>query len=280
MTNPTIPPLPFNGKKSDKARRETITDSINQYVKHCEINGLKPVFVDVHAGSGYVSHLIKAKHPDSLVIANDFDHNKTLRYAHAHETERLRQTLKAYYPRKTIPSVRDVSLITSLLSSHVKQYGYLDILTLSRWLVKAPLYTLKLDGLLYNIDIVRVPARPVKFEVAHHYFDNINVIHEDASDYNHFIQHVSQQFNLNITETFWFFDPPYVKTNCSDYTGEGELFDANHSIHNFETVRTLNTFAYFNSSCFASKLDLKDLNIKHFTTRAGYGFTRDFIAQR
>ena len=294
------PGLAFQGMKNDRQRRESIVAVIGQFVGMCSATHKIPVFVDAHAGSGYISHNLHNLFPSLVIIANDYDDNKGTRYFHVELTERIRQEIVQHFPDNIEhPTADQIQELYEILNAHASRGEYLDLLTFSRWFNRDIFgrITAKLEGInrIHPIHRTLPTARIL------HYFDGFHLLPEDlkdASNYAQFIQSVKdyatehksellQQLPTPPNESqpfefFYFFDPPYCSTNCADYHSQ-TMAGIDTTRTNWETItETLEAFGYFNSETICETLtqNVPNLHTEHFATRAGYGYTRDFFAYR
>ena len=301
------PGLSFQGMKNDTQRRESITAVVGQFVGMCSATHRIPVFVDAHAGSGYISHNLHHFFPSLVIIANDYDDNKGTRYHHAEITEQIRQEIVHHFPDNIEhPTTEQIQQLREILNTHASNGEFLDLLTFSRWFNRDIFgrITDTLDG----INRIHPIHRKLPTARILHYFDGFHLLPEDlkdASNYAQFIQSVKDYAIAHKTELlqqlrgaqlrlptppnesqpfafFFFFDPPYCSTNCADYHSQ-TMAGINTTRTNWETITgTLDAFGYFNSETISEELthDIPNLQIEHFATRAGYGHTRDFFAYR
>lgn len=283
------PGLSFQGMKNDTQRRESIAAVVGQFVGFCSASHHVPVFVDVHAGSGYVSHNLHRLFPSLLIIANDFDDNKGTRYQQAQRTESIRQEIAQHFPtNEEHPTPQQVEELRTILNNHSANGEFLDLLTFSRWFVRDIFG--RLTPNLDNINRIHPIRRNLPTARLLHYFDGFQILPEhlkDARDYAPFIVAVkeyAEQFR-NSSDPFaffFFFDPPYCSTNCADYRSD-TMAGIEITRNNWQTItNNLDAFGYFNSETIAEELthDTQNIQIQHFATRAGYGYTRDFFAYR
>lgn len=305
------PGLSFQGMKNDTQRRESIAAVVGQFVGFCSASHRVPVFVDVHAGSGYVSHNLRRLFPSLLIIANDFDDNKGTRYKLAQHTESIRQEIAQHFPtNEEHPTPQQVEELRTILNKHSANGEFLDLLTFSRWFVRDIFGRLTSD--LDNINRIHPIRRNLPTARILHYFDGFHILPEhlkDARDYASFIESVKEYVEQNKTQLlqqlpersvapaeqhrnsfafFFFFDPPYCSTNCADYRSD-TMAGIESTRNNWHTITdNLDAFGYFNSETIAEELigtpdeahSTQNIQVQHFATRAGYGYTRDFFAYR
>lgn len=295
------PGLAFQGMKNDTQRRESIAAVVGQFVGFCSASHRVPVFVDVHAGSGYVSHNLRRLFPSLLIIANDFDDNKGTRYQQAQRTEAIRQEIAQHFPtNEEHPTPEQIEELRTILNNHSANGEFLDLLTFSRWFVRDVFGRLTPD--LDNINRIHPIRRNLPTARLLHYFDGFQILPEhlkDARDYAPFIETVKQYTEQQRTQLlqqlpeqhrntsdpfafFFFFDPPYCSTNCADYRSD-TMAGIESTRNNWQTITdNLDAFGYFNSETIAEELtqNTQNIQVQHFATRAGYGYTRDFFAYR
>lgn len=302
--------------KNDTQRRESISAVVGQFVGFCSASHRVPVFVDVHAGSGYVSHNLRRLFPSLLIIANDFDDNKGTRYKQAQHTESIRQEIAQHFPtNEENPTPQQIEELRTILNKHSANGEFLDLLTFSRWFVRDIFGRLTSD--LDNINRIHPIRRNLPTARILHYFDGFQILPEhlkDARDYASFIEAVKNYAEQNKTQLlqqlpersvapaeahrnklcrvsagtsdpfafFFFFDPPYCSTNCADYRSD-TMAGIESTRNNWRTITdNLDAFGYFNSETIAEELthNTQNIQVQHFATRAGYGYTRDFFAYR
>lgn len=297
----TSPGLAFQGMKNDTQRREAIAAVVGQFVGFCSASHRVPVFVDVHAGSGYVSHNLHHLFSSLVVIANDFDDNKGTRYKQAEQTERIRQEIAEHFPHnEEHPTPEQIQELRDILNKHAAAGEFLDLLTFSRWFVRDIFG--RLNNRLDNIQRIHPIRRNLPTARLLHYFDGFHLLPEhlkDARDYAPFIEAVKEYATANRSQLlqqlpeqqrntsdpfafFFFYDPPYCSTNCADYHSD-TMAGIENTRNNWQTItNSADAFGYFNSETIAEELTrtTQDLEVRHFATRAGYGYTRDFFAYR
>ena len=196
------PGLAFQGMKNDTQRRESIAAIVGQFVGFCSASHRVPVFVDVHAGSGYVSHNLRRLFPSLLIIANDFDDNNGTRYKQAQQTEAIRQEIAEHFPTNVEhPTPEQIEELRTILNNHSAKGEFLDLLTFSRWFVRDIFGRLTPE--LDNINRIHPLRRKLPTARILHYFDGFQLLPEDlkdARDYAPFIETVKQYAEQHRTQ--------------------------------------------------------------------------------
>lgn len=298
-----VPGLAFQGMKHDRSRRTSIVAVIGQFVGSCLAHHQLPVFVDVHAGSGYVSHNLRNLYPELVIITNDFDDNRGTRYKNSPNTEALRQRiLSQFHGHVDHPTTEQIQQLHDMLSDELARNEYLDVLTFSRWLVPGVFSRLNSD--MSNIGHIKPSKRKIPVARLLNYFEGCHVLPQrmkDASDYLTFPHIVEEYATIHRDELlqqipekqretlkaspfrfFYFLDPPYCSTNCRDYNSE-TMAGIEATTNNWKAItENIQDFAYFNSETVREQLtrDVENIKVLKFATKAGYGFTRDFMAYR
>ena len=162
-------PLPFQGQK-----RRFVKQFI-EVIKKQPAN----IYVDLFGGSGLLSHVTKATHPEARVIFNDYD-NFSERLANIPKTNALlsdlREMNKGINPDAKLSDVQRGRVLERLK----QEAGYVDYITLSSSLLFAMQYAKSLeelskatfynkvkmsdynaDGYLLGVDIVKDDYRNV-----------------------------------------------------------------------------------------------------------------------
>lgn len=169
------------------------------------------VFVDVFGGSGLLSRLCKDLHPSSRVIYNDYD-DYSRRLYNIEQTEILRKRLfegVQGIPRRA--RIHDTTQILSLLDDHLREYSYIDYITLSSWLLFSNNYAYSIvefskAGLYNCIPRAALPSR----ESCTRYLSGLEIIREDWRDV---LERYRDEENV-----LFLVDPPYLSTVCTGYS--------------------------------------------------------------
>ena len=214
----TKPPLSFIGNKH--VFRQEYIDILKE--KYDETY----TFVDLFGGSGILSYYTKKTFPNATVIYNDYD-NYMKRLENAEHTFEILEEIRAYVDKYKIPKLKTMSArkqgCISILEKHLKEDEYVDLLTISAYILYSGFAFQKLEDFkkqtLYN----RMPKQFKQLDVIPEYVDVLNSCVITSVDYK-----VLYEKYKNVDKVCFIIDPPYLSTNVQMYTGEWsqkEYFD-------------------------------------------------------
>lgn len=220
-------PLPFVGQKRLFAK---------EFIKVLEAYPPDTVFVDLFGGSGLLSHLTKAHHPQATVVYNDYD-NYRRRLSHIPITNRLLADLRiilADSPRGQRVSAQPRAQILARLEREEQEVGYVDYITLSGSLLFSSKYKTSLEELkkesLYN------RIRHSDYPEASDYLQGLEVVCKDYKE-------LFEQYK-DTPGVVFLVDPPYLSTEVGTYTMSWRLADYLDVL----TILQGHSFVYFTSN--------------------------------
>lgn len=219
-------PLPFAGQKRMFAR---------QYIKVLEQYPDNAVFVDLFGGSGLLSHIAKCQKPQATVIYNDYD-NYRQRLDNIPRTNRLLSDLRDIVgdmPKHSCINGVKRDLIFARLEQEEREYGYIDLITISSSLMFSTNYKLSVPDmkkeLLYN------NIRKADYPPSTDYLDGITI---ESADYKEIFAQYKDTPNV-----VFLVDPPYLNTDVSTYNMSWQLSDYLDVL----TILAGHRFIYFTS---------------------------------
>lgn len=195
-------PLPFVGQKRN---------FVKALIPIIERQPDDTIFVDLFGGSGLLSNLVKELKPNARVIYNDFD-NYAERLAHIDETEKLRQLIAEKL--KDIPESAKLSEelkldICSIVEDFEKQKGFVDLITLGRWV-------------LFSCRVAN-GVKPLREMIGETFYNRVVSHPYSAEGYLQGVERVSKDFRELIDEfkdnpkALFICDPPYMLTDKAHY---------------------------------------------------------------
>ena len=220
-------PLPFVGQKRMFAR---------EFIKVLEQYPEDTVFVDLFGGSGLLSHIAKCQKPGATVVYNDFD-NYRQRLENIPRTNALladlRKLAEGIERHKVIKGITR-ERIFERLEQEMKEYGYIDFITVSSSLMFSMKYKMSIDEMkkeaLYN------NIRTTDYPQCPDYLDGLTVV---SCDYKELFQRYK-----DIPNVVFLVDPPYLSTEVGTYSMYWKLSDY------LDVLTILNgyQFVYFTSN--------------------------------
>lgn len=220
-------PLPFVGQKRMFAR---------EFIKVLEQYPEETVFVDLFGGSGLLSHIAKCQKPGATVVYNDFD-NYRQRLENIPRTNALladlRKLAEGIERHKVIKGAAR-ERIFGCLEKELKEYGYIDFITVSSSLMFSMKYKMSIDEMkkeaLYN------NIRTSDYPQCPDYLDGLTVV---SCDYKELFQQYKDCPNV-----VFLVDPPYLSTEVGTYSMYWKLSDY------LDVLTILNgyQFVYFTSN--------------------------------
>lgn len=220
-------PLPFVGQKRMFAR---------EFIKVLEQYPEDTVFVDLFGGSGLLSHIAKCQKPGATVVYNDFD-NYRQRLENIPRTNALladlRKLAEGIERHKVIKGITR-ERIFERLEQELKEYGYIDFITVSSSLMFSMKYKMSIDEMgkeaLYN------NIRTTDYPQCPDYLDGLTVV---SCDYKELFQRYK-----DIPNVVFLVDPPYLSTEVGTYSMYWKLSDY------LDVLTILNgyQFVYFTSN--------------------------------
>lgn len=220
-------PLPFVGQKRMFAR---------EFIKVLEQYPEDTVFVDLFGGSGLLSHIAKCQKPGATVVYNDFD-NYRQRLENIPRTNALladlRKLAEGIERHKVIKGITR-ERIFERLEQEMKEYGYIDFITVSSSLMFSMKYKMSIDEMkkeaLYN------NIRTSDYPQCPDYLEGLTVV---SCDYKELFQRYK-----NCPNVVFLVDPPYLSTEVGTYSMYWKLSDY------LDVLTILNgyPFVYFTSN--------------------------------
>lgn len=220
-------PLPFVGQKRMFAR---------EFIKVLEQYPEDTVFVDLFGGSGLLSHIAKCQKPGATVVYNDFD-NYRQRLENIPRTNLLladlRKLAEGIERHKVIKGITR-ERIFERLEQEMKEYGYIDFITVSSSLMFSMKYKMSIDEMkkeaLYN------NIRTSDYPQCPDYLEGLTVV---SCDYKELFQRYK-----NCPNVVFLVDPPYLSTEVGTYSMYWKLSDY------LDVLTILNgyPFVYFTSN--------------------------------
>lgn len=196
-------PLPFQGQK----RR-----FVRQFIEVISKQPAK-LYVDLFGGSGLLSHVAKATHPQSRVIYNDFDDFST-RIANIGKTNAILADLRELNKGIKPDAKLNDSQRERILKRIGQESGYVDYITLSSSLLFAMQYVKSYQELSKSTFYNKVKMTDYN---ADGYLDGVEIVKDDYRViYNQFKDQPGVVFLI---------DPPYLSTDCSSYENYWRLKD-------------------------------------------------------
>lgn len=249
----TKAPLPFQWNKRN---------FIKQFVQVLKDSGLDLeywTFVDLFWGSGLLSHTIKRRYPHARVIYNDFD-NYRERIAHMAETEELRKELYETFTsgRDVKAKIEEKSDIIEAVKRHKAKYGYIDMDTVSNWLLFSGNSAKSIEELERQQGYNCVPKNPIL--PASDYLEGLEIV---SKDYQELIKE-----NEGKSQTLYLFDPPYLNTDNWRYS----IKDSRNLKDYLDIVKHLNgkKFIFFTSEKSSMREFIEWGNEQGFLNIKGY----------
>ncbi len=196
-------PLPFQGQK--RGFLKLFSSSLKNFPSDA-------IYVDLFGGSGLLSRSVKDIYPNATVIYNDFD-GFSNRLSHIKNTNELlliiRQILVNTPRNFKIPSF-DKDKVIKAIKAHNKQYGYVDIITISASILFSGKYITSINELekqtLYN----RVRKSDIPLAIG--FLEGLKVVTKDYKElFNCF------KNNPNVV---FLVDPPYLSTDTKSYSSD------------------------------------------------------------
>ena len=219
-------PLPFQGQK-----RYFLKIFNRELEKLCG-DGEGWTIIDVFGGSGLLAHNAKYTCRKARVIFNDYD-NYTERLLNINKTDQLRQWLWGIIGNKDKNSQLTTETKKQVLN-YIKNYEYIDYITLSCYLLFSGNYAHSIDALelhqLYN----RVSKCPLN---ADGYLSGVETIHKS------FTEILSDDFKGKV---LYLLDPPYINTMQGYNRDKNCYFGLLSQLELFELMKP--PFFYFTSN--------------------------------
>lgn len=207
-----------------------------EFIKVLEQYPEETVFVDLFGGSGLLSHIAKCQKPEATVVYNDFD-NYRQRLENIPRTNillaDLRKLAEGIERHKVIKGAAR-ERIFGRLEQELKEYGYIDFITVSSSLMFSMKYKMSIDEMkkeaLYN------NIRTSDYPQCPDYLEGLTVV---SCDY----KELFQQYK-NCPNVVFLVDPPYLSTEVGTYSMYWKLSDY------LDVLTILNgyQFVYFTSN--------------------------------
>lgn len=207
-----------------------------EFIKVLEQYPEETVFVDLFGGSGLLSHIAKCQKPGATVVYNDFD-NYRQRLENIPRTNALLADLRKLaegIERHKVIKGGARERIFGRLEQELKEYGYIDFITVSSSLMFSMKYKMSIDEMkkeaLYN------NIRTSDYPQCPDYLDGLTVV---SCDYKELFQQYKDCPNV-----VFLVDPPYLSTEVGTYSMYWKLSDY------LDVLTILNgyQFVYFTSN--------------------------------
>ena len=207
-----------------------------EFIKVLEQYPEETVFVDLFGGSGLLSHIAKCQKPKATVVYNDFD-NYRQRLENIPRTNALLADLRKLaegIDRHKVIKGGARERIFGRLEKELKEYGYIDFITVSSSLMfsmkyKASIEEMRKEALYNNI-------RKSDYPLATDFLEGITVV---SADYKEVFEQYKDTPNV-----VFLIDPPYLSTEVGTYTMYWKLADYLDVL----TILAGHQFVYFTSN--------------------------------